>query len=737
MDAGKRLIDDIYNGSRQLVIPFFQRAYVWEEELWLRFLDSMELVSKTGKEYFLGSVIMKQLSTSSSGAVGDIRTVIDGQQRLTTLALFLKVLCFRSDEREFFKSKFFPRKRIALVHNMYDKEVFEEIILQEELSSIDANTKLARAYDFFLQRVTPEKFNLDNILAHVTFVGIDLHGEDDEQVIFDTINSIGVMLTTAELLKNYLFSEDTKEIYLSKWKPTFEADNDVVSYWSSGPTSGKYVRENLDMLLYTYLHIKINDPVYGLTSVQKGRFRTAVDLFSQYKEFMALTQIDREQLIDELVAYAKIYKDNISSNIIEEEVENKYSLERINLIMFGLDTSTMIPYILYLIRNQPDVDERNRIAKILESYVMRRFICRASNDNYSDLFAFSLLTPQFLTADNLKEYLRSKESDSSLRMPDDIELVYAFEKNILNDSRAKGVLYMLESLIRSSKHSTSLRSLKSYTLEHLMPKKWKAQEWPFVGDPEIEKRNIALKTLGNLAIIPQSLNSSVKNSSWQVKLHGNGKKKGLLEYATGLETMKIPLSSENWNETTIRDRSHWLSDHARVVWNFEDVPYEESFADSVVSESNPNSSRQISAHIEKPKRTNNHDRTKYSFDGINFYNKNEFVFRLIKEYMTLHPDTTYKKIRSLFPISIMDNGGSPLSGIVASMSDIMIDVQKGMYREALINKYYKVDNSERQFTTADGITAFVNTQWGKNTLERFIVYAEQIGFNISSQSVKL
>ncbi len=211
-----------------------------------------------------------------------------------------------------------------------------------------------------------------------------------------------------------------------------------------------------------------------------------------------------------------------------------------------------------------------------------------------------------------------------------------------------------------------------------------------------------MKTLGNLAIIPQSLNSSVKNSSWQVKLHGNGKKKGLLEYATGLETMKIPLSSENWNETTIRDRSHWLSDHARVVWNFEDVPYEESFADSVVSESNPNSSRQISAHIEKPKRTNNHDRTKYSFDGINFYNKNEFVFRLIKEYMTLHPDTTYKKIRSLFPISIMDNGGSPLSGIVASMSDIMIDVQKGMYREALINKYYKVDNSERRFTTADG-----------------------------------
>ncbi len=198
--------------------------------------------------------------------------------------------------------------------------------------------------------------------------------------------------------------------------------------------------------------------------------------------------------------------------------------------------------------------------------------------------------------------------------------------------------------------------------------------------------------------------------------------------------MKIPLSSESWNESSIRKRAHWLCDHARVVWNFEDILYDESFSYSVVSDPSPTATKPEKVQLDKTKRTNNHDRTKYSFDSINFYNKNEFVFRLIKEYLNQYPDTTYEKIRSLFPISIMDNGGSPLSGIVASMSDIMTDVQKGMYSEALINKYYKIGNPERYIITADGITAFINTQWSKNTLERFIIYANQAGFTISSHS---
>lgn len=90
MDAGKRTINDIFTGSKMLEIPFFQRSYVWKESEWERMLEDIENVCVTKEPYFMGSVILKQQLTQSNSTVGDVRTVIDGQQRLTTLAYFLK-----------------------------------------------------------------------------------------------------------------------------------------------------------------------------------------------------------------------------------------------------------------------------------------------------------------------------------------------------------------------------------------------------------------------------------------------------------------------------------------------------------------------------------------------------------------------------------------------------------------------------------------------------------------------
>ncbi len=86
--------------------------------------------------------------------------------------------------------------KYAIVHNMFDRTVFDEIIAQEDLVPIDSESRLAEAYKYFIENVDIDKLNLDTILAHISFVGIDLNNEDDEQVIFDTINSIGVTLNT-------------------------------------------------------------------------------------------------------------------------------------------------------------------------------------------------------------------------------------------------------------------------------------------------------------------------------------------------------------------------------------------------------------------------------------------------------------------------------------------------------------------------------------------------------------
>src|SRR5882672_8822528 len=92
VEAGKRNITDIFNRMRLLTIPFFQRSYVWDEENWERLLSDYQTVATTKRPYFLGSVILKQQPTSSGFNTGDTRIVIDGQQRLTTLLLFFKVL---------------------------------------------------------------------------------------------------------------------------------------------------------------------------------------------------------------------------------------------------------------------------------------------------------------------------------------------------------------------------------------------------------------------------------------------------------------------------------------------------------------------------------------------------------------------------------------------------------------------------------------------------------------------
>ena len=408
MDAGKKKINDILNGNRQLVIPFFQRSYVWKEDLWERFLESMEQVSQTGKEYFLGSVILKQMPTSTSSTVGDVRTVIDGQQRMTTLALFLKVLCFKTGRKRKFENMFIlDEDKFAIVHNMFDRTIFDEIISQEELSPVNSESRLAEAYKFFIENVNVEKLNLDTILAHISFVGIDLNNEDDEQVIFDTINSIGVTLTTGELLKNYLFSLESIQMYLSKWKLVFEANEDTLKYWDSSVTQGRKIRKNLETFLNAYLHIKINDPAYGFDSVKKDRFNRIDDLFSQYKDFIAMTGIDYNTLVDDLTEYAKIYRQFLSPKILNEEIPAEYGLDRLNLIMFGLDTTTLIPYLLYVLKNQNNQEEINRIARVLESYLMRRLVCKRSANNYSDLFSQSLIGEQFLTSQSLKEYLGS------------------------------------------------------------------------------------------------------------------------------------------------------------------------------------------------------------------------------------------------------------------------------------------------------------------------------------------
>ena len=213
MDAGKRTINDIFNGNRILEIPFFQRSYVWDKTQWERLLEDMENISQSNKPYFLGSVILKQQPTTTGKKVGYQRTLIDGQQRLTTLSIFFKVLALKTKDDYEFNRMFKLRDLIAIQNNHNDIDTYEKIMNLIELENLKGCDNITNAYHYFKENIKPEKLNINNILSKILFVGIDLSENEDEQQIFDTINSLGVTLTTAELLKNYFFNRNEISTY--------------------------------------------------------------------------------------------------------------------------------------------------------------------------------------------------------------------------------------------------------------------------------------------------------------------------------------------------------------------------------------------------------------------------------------------------------------------------------------------------------------------------------------------
>jgi len=467
---------------------------------------------------------------------------------------------------------------LVIEHNYNTKSDFERILnltTLEDIPNEPSSSNVIRAYNYFKSEITEALSDVNNVKALrnlLTFVVITLDADEDEQQIFDTINSLGVTLTTGELLKNYFYNKSSVSLYETTWKPVFENDAECLAYWGKDYSSGRTKRSNLEVFFYSFLQIKLQDPQLRVSADDKTYFGRYESLFNNYKNLIIKYNVDRLNLISEILDYAKIYKANLDFNKIDkdcgDETSSEYGIERINTIIYGMEVNTIIPYILYVLKNVVNIDERNAIFRIIESYLMRRYICQSSNKNYNRLFSENLIGNNILTANDLSSYLNSFKGglQSTMAIPSDNEVVEAFKTNKLYNKQATCILYLLESAKRdSSKMGTNLKPLGGYTLEHLMPKKWR-NNWTFPTSITEEDRDRILLTLGNLAIITQPLNSSIRDSNWQTKLNGKNSKTGLLVNASGLLTMQSALTHSDWTEENISERAEELSTLALSIW---------------------------------------------------------------------------------------------------------------------------------------------------------------------------
>lgn len=273
---------------------------------------------------------------------------------------------------------------------------------------------------------------------------------------------------------------------------------------------------------------------------------------------------DKSVVLGPMREYARCFMQNFRVDQCNMSIPAAFGIERLNIVIFGLKNTTLIPYVLYVAKNVYSEEERNRIYGILESYIMRRIVVHATTKNYNNLFT-SLIFNAVLDAETLLSKLKSFD-DASLYIPDEEELERGFATSKLVNLQAKGIIYLIESYSRPANSATVLLGFNGYSLEHLMPKKWR-NNWDACNEEEAKRRDTALLTLGNLAIITQSLNASIRDARWDVKKAGKGEKKpGLNLCASGLVTLHETLKKDDWNVDEISNRAEWLAEKALEIW---------------------------------------------------------------------------------------------------------------------------------------------------------------------------
>ncbi len=379
-----------------------------------------------------------------------------------------------------------------------------------------------------------------------------------------------------QLLKNYFFKRDEIDNYNKYWKQIFEKDDETKFYWDREITTGRLKRTFIDLFFYSYLQIKVQEFELKVKADDKIDFSRVEHLFESYKRFIRDYNLDKTEILEEIKKYALLFKANFNFDVVDNQLTAESGIERINAITFGLDTSTLIPYTLYILKNVEDEYKRNELFAFIESYVMRRMVVKATTKNYNQLFTDRLISNKILSKEQFVQYLESR-NDKVNYLPNDTELKQGFENSILINKQTAGIIYLIESKIRNRhKQATGLLGISKYSLEHLMPKKW-LNKWNSVSTKEAKDyRNFKLKTLGNLAIITQSLNASIRDSDWTTKKNGSGNKEGLKHYSGGIETLAPYLDLHEWNETEIKKRSDFLLKKATEIWTAEGIQFDNS-----------------------------------------------------------------------------------------------------------------------------------------------------------------
>lgn len=240
--------------------------------------------------------------------------------------------------------------------------------------------------DFLEELQSRNQFvNPGHIINGVKFINMTLSGNDDAQVYFDNINSLGVRLTTSAIVKNYIFTHHASGLqqYTNQWAPVFEGTNN--KYWN-----GDGNRTNLDEFLFCYLQAKTYDPSLPVSKADKTIYSRRDAVANHIKDLCERYMLgNKNVLLNEIILYADIYSKIVAENIgAKRTLGNNQIMDdmltRMGYLIKKLKASTMIPYLLFLVnKNVACPNNTLDILQYLESYLIRRNLIDSNADNFN------------------------------------------------------------------------------------------------------------------------------------------------------------------------------------------------------------------------------------------------------------------------------------------------------------------------------------------------------------------
>lgn len=589
---------------QRLLVPLFQRPYVWNEELqWEPLWKDLERVATrllespgaTQSPHFLGAIVLQQLQTPTSDL--QQRTVIDGQQRLTTLQLLLdsvhsviaqvgaampaaRLEPLIANGEAFCRNK---ADRFKVWPTNRDRPAFYEVMDApppvDYQKLVHGASRLAKAHQYFARECSAwlNAVGPDLVVARaeaiersarelLQVVVIDLAASENAQEIFETLNARGAVLTAADLIKNFVFQRlleqgaDVEEAYAKYWAQ-FET-----AFWEEAVNVGRVVIPRSSVFLNHWLVARTGDEVIAREVF--SRFKTYAD-YDAGKPML--------ELLEEIHRAAAIYREfTEKADILDGP------LDRVGLFSYRvktLESEVIKPVLLALLDHKTgslQQDDLYLALDVLESWLARRMLIRATSKGYNKIMAEVVSVIRNAggqqVGQTLKEYFASQRSEVAY-WPDDEEVRRELENmpvyRKLSRARLRMVLESIEDhwrgWIPGQVSAAGMRIRRaSYAIEHVMPQSW-VRHWPLPQRISELDRDARIHRLGNLTLLTKKLNSTVSNGPW---LGEGGKLTHLQEKDVVLLNSRLAkaFATTQWNEDGIDSRTSQLIDAVIGVW---------------------------------------------------------------------------------------------------------------------------------------------------------------------------